>query len=153
MVHDETRGAVTVDADGRPVIDYAMNDADRAQLAQGPRRVRASPLRGGSVARSSSPRFHRVRPKSVAELDGAPTPTSYARMACPSPPCTRWAPCAWATTRTAPSSTRRGEHHFVKGLFVADGSLFPTSLGGPPQISIYAFALHLAKHMVERAKT
>ena len=46
----------------------------------------------------------------------------------------------------------RGEHHQLQGLFVADGSLFPTSLGGPPQISIYAFALHLAPHAVARAK-
>jgi choline dehydrogenase-like flavoprotein len=45
-----------------------------------------------------------------------------------------------------------GEHHQLRGLFVADGSLFPTSLGGPPQISIYAFALHLAPHVVERAR-
>jgi choline dehydrogenase-like flavoprotein len=36
---------------------------------------------------------------------------------------------------------------------VADGSLFPTSLGGPPQISIYAFALHLAPHVVARARS
>jgi len=45
-----------------------------------------------------------------------------------------------------------GEHHQVRGLFVADGSLFPTSLGGPPQISIYAFALHLAPHFVDAAR-
>jgi choline dehydrogenase-like flavoprotein len=45
-----------------------------------------------------------------------------------------------------------GEHHQLRGLFVADGSLFPTSLGGPPQISIYAFALHLAPHVIARAK-
>ena len=45
-----------------------------------------------------------------------------------------------------------GEHHQVKGLFVADGSLFPTSIGVPPQISIYAFALHLAPRMVEAAR-
>jgi choline dehydrogenase-like flavoprotein len=45
-----------------------------------------------------------------------------------------------------------GEHHQVRGLFVADGSLFPTSIGVPPQVSIYAFALHLAPHIVERAK-
>jgi len=45
-----------------------------------------------------------------------------------------------------------GEHHQVRGLFVADGSLFPTSLGGPPQIGIYGFALHLSPHMVERAR-
>ena len=53
--------------------------------------------------------------------------------------------------RSTVSST--GEHHQLKGLFVADGSLFPTSLGGPPQISIYSFALHLAPHMVERARS
>jgi choline dehydrogenase-like flavoprotein len=45
-----------------------------------------------------------------------------------------------------------GEHHQLRGLFVADGSLFPTSIGGPPQISIYAFALHLAPHIIARAK-
>jgi choline dehydrogenase-like flavoprotein len=45
-----------------------------------------------------------------------------------------------------------GEHHHVKGLFVMDGSLFPTSLGGPPQISIYSFAEHLSPHVIARAK-
>jgi hypothetical protein len=44
-----------------------------------------------------------------------------------------------------------GEHHGVRGLFVLDGSLFPTSIGVPPQISIYAMAKHLAKHAIERA--
>lgn len=37
-----------------------------------------------------------------------------------------------------------GQHHAVKGLFVCDGSIFPTALGGPPQISIYGFARHFA---------
>jgi choline dehydrogenase-like flavoprotein len=45
-----------------------------------------------------------------------------------------------------------GEHHHTRGLFVLDGSLFPTSIGGPPQISIYSFARHLAKHVVDRAR-
>jgi choline dehydrogenase-like flavoprotein len=45
-----------------------------------------------------------------------------------------------------------GEHHQVRGLFVADGSLFPTSIGVPPQLGIYAFALHLSPSMVERAR-
>ena len=46
----------------------------------------------------------------------------------------------------------RPDHHQLRGLFVADGSLFPTSLGGPPQISIYSFALHLAPHVIARAR-
>jgi choline dehydrogenase-like flavoprotein len=45
-----------------------------------------------------------------------------------------------------------GEHHQVRGLFVADGSLFPTSIGVPPQISIYAFALHLSPHVIAATK-
>jgi choline dehydrogenase-like flavoprotein len=48
--------------------------------------------------------------------------------------------------------TSRGEHHFVRGLFALDGSLFPTSLGVPPQISIYSFARHLSRHVVERLR-
>ena len=43
-----------------------------------------------------------------------------------------------------------GEHHQVERLFVLDGSLFPTSLGAPPQISIYSFSRHLSKHVAER---
>ena len=52
--------------------------------------------------------------------------------------------------RSAVRST--GEHHFVKGLFVLDGSLFPTSIGVPPQISIYSFSKHLSRHAIERAR-
>ena len=44
-----------------------------------------------------------------------------------------------------------GEHHAVQGLFVTDGSLFPTSIGVPPQISIYSFARHLAPNAVRAA--
>jgi choline dehydrogenase-like flavoprotein len=46
-----------------------------------------------------------------------------------------------------------GEHHQLRGLFVSDGSLFPTSIGGPPQIGIYTMALHLAPHVIARAKS
>jgi choline dehydrogenase-like flavoprotein len=31
-----------------------------------------------------------------------------------------------------------GRHRGAQGLYVADGSLFPTSMGGPPQLTIYA---------------
>ncbi len=38
-----------------------------------------------------------------------------------------------------------GRCHHVDGLWVADGSLFPTSIGGPPQLSIYALGLHVGE--------
>ncbi len=34
-----------------------------------------------------------------------------------------------------------GKHHHLENLWVADGSLFPTSIGVPPQLSIYAMGL------------
>ncbi len=37
----------------------------------------------------------------------------------------------------------RGRHHHVANLHVVDGSLFPTSIGANPQLSIYAFAARL----------
>lgn len=42
----------------------------------------------------------------------------------------------------------RGKHHHLEGLFVADGSLFPTSIGVPPQLSIYAMGLHVGRWML-----
>ena len=44
----------------------------------------------------------------------------------------------------------RGRWHGADGIWVADGSLFPTSLGGP-QLTIYAAAHKVAGHLVEEA--
>jgi len=43
-----------------------------------------------------------------------------------------------------------GESHEVPGLFVADMSVFPTSLGAPPQITTAALADRTAHHIFER---
>jgi choline dehydrogenase-like flavoprotein len=150
MVHDETSGRVTMGSDGRPVIDYVMNAADRAQMGKGLVAC-ARLLFAAGAAEVVIPAIPPVRLKSARELDGLRT--DFVRP--------HGLPVAavhpMGTLRMGDDPRRavvdsRGEHHFVKGLFVADGSLFPTSLGGPPQISIYGFAMHLAKHMVERAK-
>ena len=151
MVHDETEGRVTVDEDGRPVIDYVMSSADREQMAKGLVAC-ARLLFAGGASEVVIPAIPAIRLKSVAELDAVRT--DFVR------------PHALPVTAVHPMGSMRmgddphrsavdstGEHHFVKGLFTLDGSLFPTSLGGPPQISIYTFALHLAKHAIARART
>ena len=40
-----------------------------------------------------------------------------------------------------------GRHHHLAGLWIADGSLFPSSIGVPPQESIYAIGLHVGRAM------
>jgi len=43
-----------------------------------------------------------------------------------------------------------GESHDVAGLFVADMSVFPTSLGAPPQLTTAALADRTAFHILAR---
>ncbi len=150
MVHDETRGRVSLGEGGRPAIDYRLSEPDRAQLAKG--LVACARLLFAAGAREVTiPAVPPVRLRSPAELDALDT--SFVRPH--SVPLTAVHPMGTLRMGQDPKRSvvdSTGEHHFVRGVFVADGSLFPTSLGGPPQISIYAFAHHLAPHAVARAK-
>ncbi|GAC1588984.1 MAG: hypothetical protein NVS3B20_16530 [Polyangiales bacterium] len=150
MVHDETQGRVYLDSDQRPALKYKMETRDRAQLAQGLRACATILFAAGAreVLVPAIPARTLRSPNDVAQID-----VGWIR------------PHALPLTAVHPMGTMRlgddprravvqstGEHHQLRGLFVADGSLFPTSIGGPPQIPIYALALHLSKHLVEAAK-
>ena len=150
MVHDETSGEVLAGDDGRPVLRYVMTEPDRLQLAHGLAAC-ARLLLAAGAREVTIPAIPSRRVTSVAELDALDL--SFVRPH--SVPLTAVHPMGTMRLGDDPrvsvvSST--GEHHQLRGLFVADGSLFPTSLGGPPQISIYGFALHLAPHIVARAR-
>ena len=150
MVHDETMGEVSVDRSGRPVLRYKMTEADRAQLAKGVAACARIFFAAGArdVTIPAIPPVRLTSAKDLDQLDlGFIRPHSV--------PLTAVHPMGTLRMGEDPRTsvvTSSGEHHTVRGLFVSDGSLFPTSLGGPPQISIYAFALHLAPYMIARAK-
>jgi choline dehydrogenase-like flavoprotein len=44
-----------------------------------------------------------------------------------------------------------GEAHAVRNLFVADASIFPTSVAVPPQLAVMTFATRTAQHIVANA--
>ncbi len=149
MLHDETSGEVLSGDDGRPVLRYALSEGDRVQLARGLAAC-ARLLLAAGAREVTIPAIPPRRARTIAELDALDL--AFVR------------PHALPMTAVHPMGTMRmgedprrsvvrstGEHHQLRGLFVADGSLFPTSLGAPPQISIYAFALHLAPHFVAAA--
>jgi choline dehydrogenase-like flavoprotein len=150
MVHDETSGRVTVDDDGRPSLFYTMSESDRAQLAKGLAAC-ARILFAAGAREVTIPAIPPVRLAHPAELD-----TLDLRFIRPhAVPLTSVHPMGTMRMGDDPRASivsSTGEHHQVKGLFVADGSLFPTSIGVPPQISIYAFALHLSPHFIAAAR-
>ncbi|MNW70598.1 GMC oxidoreductase [compost metagenome] len=45
-----------------------------------------------------------------------------------------------------------GQHHQLANLSIHDGSLFPTSIGANPQLSIYGLTAKLATKLAERLK-
>jgi hypothetical protein len=150
MVHDETSGEVDVDGDGRPVVRYSMNEPDRRQLGKGLVACARLLLAAGAVE-VTIPAIPPLRFRNASELDRVDTSSLRPH----SVPLTAVHPMGTLRMGEDPRTSvvrSTGEHHQVRGLFVADGSLFPTSIGGPPQISIYAFALHLAPHVIDRAR-
>ena len=43
-----------------------------------------------------------------------------------------------------------GRHHHLQNLSIHDGSLFPTSIGANPQLSVYGLTAQLASALAER---
>ncbi len=151
MLHDESSGEVLArPSSGVPQIRYSMIEADRSALASG--LVACARLLFAAGAREVTiPAVPPVRLKSESELGSLDT--SFVRPH--GVPLSAVHPMGTLRMGDDPRVsvvTSQGEHHQVKGLFVADGSLFPTSLGGPPQISIYSFALHVSPHVIAAAR-
>lgn len=150
MVHDETSGEVALGPEGRPLIRYAMTEPDRRQLAQG-LGFCARLLLAAGAREVIIPAIPPLRVTRMSELDAL----DLSVLRPHSVPLTAVHPMGTLRMGEDPRTSvvrSTGEHHHLTGLFVADGSIFPTSIGGPPQISIYAFALHLARHVIERAR-
>jgi choline dehydrogenase-like flavoprotein len=150
MVHDETSGRVRLKSDGRPLIDYVLSYADSEQLARGVRAC-ARILFAAGAKKVMIPSTPALELSDASEVESVPS--SIARphgmsLAAVHPMGTM--ALGDDPRRSVVKST--GEHHQLSGLFVLDGSLFPTSIGGPPQIPIYTLSRHLAHFVAARSE-
>jgi choline dehydrogenase-like flavoprotein len=136
-------GSVHLAGDGTPVLDYPLDDylwngVRRAfqsmaaiQFAAGALEVMPIHGTGASFTDPSTAQA------AIAAFDLAPlvTPVVSAHV---------MGGCALGPDARRAVVDAAGRHHQVENLFVADGSLFPTSIGANPQLSIYAVAARLA---------
>jgi choline dehydrogenase-like flavoprotein len=144
---DEACGTVRLKSDGQPRLDYPfsarMEEAARAAQADAARILLAS---GALEVRSLHGRP--VVLKSLADLpalDAAPFgPNQLAVFSAH-----QMGGCAAGSD--AATSVVRGDlrHHQLENLFVLDGSVFPTSLGVNPQLSIFGIASLGATHVLQ----
>lgn len=144
-------GSVGLNDDGSPVLDYRLDEffwegARRAfatmaeiQFAAGARSV--MPLQASAASYSSWP----AAKAAIATMALEPLKTSvvsaHVMGGCPFGPDPRRAV-------TDPA----GRHHQLENLYVLDGSLFPTSIGANPQLSIYAITAKLAGGLAARLR-
>ncbi|MBI5496236.1 MAG: hypothetical protein HY904_14530 [Deltaproteobacteria bacterium] len=146
MVHDDTTGTVRPDGDLGLAIDYWPNARDRGELALGlwasARLLFAAGARRVVVPAHPAVELHN---EAAAErLRGLPLERGMMDVVAVHPMST--VPMGDDPRTAAVRSD--GRHHGLRGLWVAHGSLFPTSIGGPPQWSVYALGLHVAEALV-----
>jgi len=146
---DSPGGSVALRDDGTPVLDYPLNDyfwegARRAfatmaeiQFASGATTVMPVHASGASFNRWLDAR-EAIAALALAPLV-APVVSAHVMGGCPIGPDVR---------RAAVDPT--GRYHHLDNLYVLDGSLFPTSVGANPQLSIYAVTAKLASGLVAR---
>lgn len=140
MVHDLTAGRVRPRGDLGVRIDYEPVEADLREVAFGV--VACARLLFAAGARSVFVPAGGLRElKAGDDLDSL-----EAEIAAKPPDLTAVHPMGSVPMGDDPARSpvdSEGKHHHVQGLWVADGSLFPTSIGVPPQVSVYAMGLHV----------
>ncbi len=147
-----TGGRVRVDDAGNPVLDYdfsadlwdalrrALLSMAEAQFAAGARSVRPGHLdatdytsweAARQAIRALPMQKQRVTLYTAHLMGGCPMGADPARSVVDS----------------------YGQHHHLENLSILDGSIFPTSIGANPQLSIYAFVARNATRLATALKT
>jgi choline dehydrogenase-like flavoprotein len=149
--HDDTGGDISVNESGRIRLRYplhaslreaaidALGNMARLQLAAGAREVMTlheTPI----VIRSEA---------DIGRIADAPFVANGHTMFSAH----QMGGCPMGSDPHRSVVNTRGRHHQLENLWIADGSVFPTSLGVNPQISVYAHARLFATEIVKAAGT
>ena len=148
LLHDRTSGRVRSGSSfAKPRIEYELEAGDAEQVAQGLVHC-AEVLFAAGARRVLIP--YQPEPLLLERGDDltqiARRGAAHGQLASASvhPQST----CCMGTDPARSVVGPWGECHDVEGLFVADMSVFPTSLGAPPQITTAMFADRTAHHLL-----
>ena len=149
FIDDSPGGTVSLRDDGVPTVDYPMTDALRdglrraflsmaeIQFAAGATKVRPSQLEASY--------YNSWNECSAAikgfKIDKFRTQLGSAHV---------MGGCAMGEDPQASVVNSLGDFHQLRNLSVMDGSLFPTSIGANPQLSIYGLVAKLSAGLVTR---
>jgi choline dehydrogenase-like flavoprotein len=146
--HDESRGGEVKLHDGAPVLDYALTDS----LWDGARRgiLSMAEIQFAAGAKVVQPAHEMAQPyrswgeakQSIAALPFRPQVVKVASAHV-------MGGCGMAGDEKLGVTSPDGRYRYLANLSVHDGSLFPTSIGANPQLSIYGITARLASGLAQ----
>ncbi len=149
---DSPGGTVELRGDGTPVLDYQVSP----YAWDGLRRAFHSmaEIQFAAGAKSVKPLHHDARfVNSLAEarkvIDGLNLELHRTTLGSAHV----MGGCAMGEDPKNAVADSLGRHHQLRNLSIHDGSLFPTSIGANPQLSVYGLTAQLATALAERLKT
>ena len=148
FLHDRSRGHVHPDPRGQAVIDYRLDDEDKQDVMNAMRRAAEILFAAGakSVVLPYNDLVELHQRSAIKVIDERGILANDPLFISFHPQGTL------PMGRDAKSSMvdAFGAAHRVKGLYVADASVFPTSVAVPPQISVMALATRTAERILAR---
>lgn len=142
-------GSVSLRSDGSPVLDYPLSDfvmdgARRALLSMAEIQFAAGAREVLPVHEMAQPYTSWAQAKAaIAALQMKPLLTKVVSAHV-------MGGCGMAGSAALGVTRPDGQHWQIANLSVHDGSLFPTSIGANPQLSIYGVVNRLAQGLAER---
>jgi hypothetical protein len=154
LTRDAAGGRVRARRDGGVTIDYVLGRREQSLLARGIASAVRVQLAGGAEAvqtlHATGPKFERSASTSAAEIDafcqrilGAPV----AENRCMVFSAHQMGTCRMGKRRSASVCDENGAVYGVRGLYVADASLFPASSGVNPMVTVMALAKCVADQL------
>ncbi len=142
-------GAVHLRSDGSALLDYpltpfVMDGARRAMLAMAEIQFAAGALRVLPVHEQAQP--YASWAKASAAIQGLAMEPLLTKVVSAHV----MGGCGMAATEDAAVVRPDGTHWQIENLSVHDGSIFPTSIGANPQLSIYGIVNKLAQALAKR---
>lgn len=146
--HDDSRGgSVALAGDGSPVLDYPISDF----VWNGVRRAMLSmaEIQFAAGAKTVQPTHERAAPytswnQARNAIEGLPFKPHLTRVVSAHV----MGGCTMSDDVRLGVVGSNGRYHGLANLSVHDGSLFPTSIGANPQLSIYGLTARLASGLV-----
>jgi choline dehydrogenase-like flavoprotein len=145
--HDDVPGGrVKLRASGAPVLDYPIPSRIWSALRFAQKRLAEIAFASGAkrVFSLHEPTFQMLSPADIAKLDDLPWRTGSVAVFSAH----QMGGCAMGNDdKTSIVRCEDLRHHRLKNLYVMDGSIFPTSLGVNPQLSIYGLVRLMATRL------